>query len=88
MSKQDIRKQLIKNKQTTTTKEKESEYTYVDKVRDDKKRHDEYELKNYRIITFQRISIECEYHKKTIIPVEIEISSEVDNSVKIESHLP
>jgi hypothetical protein len=32
MSKQDIRKQLIKNKQTTTTKEKESEYTYVDKV--------------------------------------------------------
>jgi hypothetical protein len=66
----------------------EHEYTYEDRVRDDKRenkiRHEEYETKNYGTVTYERDPRDSKYNKIVAVPVEIEVPSELDQLVKLD----
>jgi hypothetical protein len=59
------------------------EYTYEDRVRDDKKASDDYDMKHYGTITYSRDPRDTKYRKITAVPVEIEVPWEVDQLVKL-----
>jgi hypothetical protein len=46
------------------------EYSYEDRLRDDKKASDDYDMKHYGTITSHRDPRDTKYHKIVAVPVE------------------
>ena len=68
---------------TTETQERELERLRQQKQQRDEQTRKQYELKEYGVVTSERYSSNNS-RKVTVIPVEIEVSGEVDEFIKCE----
>ena len=63
---------------------KEQDYIYEDRTRHDKKRDEEYQMKEYGTVTYQRDPRDSKYKKIVAVPVEIEVTWELDMLTKMD----
>jgi hypothetical protein len=74
---------------TTETQEQKEKQQELERLRKEREQRDEqickeYELKEYGVVTHERYPSVYRQEKVTVIPVEIEVSREVDEFIKCE----